>query len=345
MSRSPGPRPGAGPGVVAIAVVPGAGVGLTLWDMYELAIACAVFGIAQPDLADPWYELRLCGDTTGPDSAGGVFGIRTTHGLDGLVGADTVIVPSVPEACVVGDEPVPEPLVDALRSAAASGSRMVSLCAGAFALAAAGLLDGRRATAHWQHTGELASRHPEVIVDDSVLYTDEDRILTSAGATAALDLCLHLVRQDLGARVAGQVARRLVVPVHRSGGQAQFIEHAMPKTADDGIGPVLQWASRHLDRPLTVAGLARRAGMSPRTFHRRLQAATGTTPLRWLLTQRLALAQSLLETTELPVEVVGERCGLGSAANLRHHFTRTLRISPSDYRRAFAPPALTGKRR
>ncbi|MFK4691514.1 helix-turn-helix domain-containing protein [Streptomyces pristinaespiralis] len=338
-------RGSSGPGVVAIAVVPDPRTGPTWWDMYELAIACAVFGVPHPDLADPWYELRLCGQNAGPEAAGGFFGIRTTHGLDGLVGADTVIVPSVPEACVERDEPVPEPLVDALRAAAASGSRMVSLCAGAFALAAAGLLDGRRATAHWQHTGELAARHPEVIVDDSVLYTDEDRILTSAGATAALDLCLHLVRRDLGARVAGQVARRLVVPVHRSGGQAQFIEHAVPEADDDGIGPVLQWAAAHLDRPLTVAGLARRAGMSPRTFHRRLQAATGTTPLRWLLTQRLALAQSLLETTELPVELVGERCGLGSAANLRHHFARTLGVSPSDYRRAFAPPAPTAKGR
>ncbi|MEV4330444.1 helix-turn-helix domain-containing protein [Streptomyces sp. NPDC049597] len=331
------------PGVVAIAVVPDTRLGLSLWEMYEITIACTVFGVPHPDLFDPWYELRLCGDDPGP--AGGVFGIRTTHGLDGLVGADTVIVPSVPQSCVDGDEPVPERLVEALRSAAAAGSRMVSLCVGAFALAAAGLLDGRRATAHWQHTRELAARHPEVIVDDSVLYTDEGRILTSAGATAALDLCLHLVRRDLGARVAGQLARRLVVPAHRSGGQAQFIEHPVPETDDDSLGPVLEWASEHLDRPLTVDELARRARMSPRTFHRRLVAATGTTPLRWLLAQRLARAQTLLETTGLPVEQVGERSGLGSAANLRHHFTRALGVSPSDYRRAFTPsgPPSTGR--
>ncbi|MGW1138112.1 helix-turn-helix domain-containing protein [Streptomyces zhihengii] len=344
MNTSPIPP---GPGVVAIAVVPDPRVGLSLWEMYELTIACTVFGIPQPDLADPWYTLRLCGDTAAEPVAAGLFTPRPTHPLGGLVGADTVIVPSVPDACVEDGEPVPEALVEALRAAAASGARMVSLCTGAFALAAAGLLDGRRATAHWQHTGQLAARHPAVRVDDSVLYTDEGGVLTSAGATAALDLCLHLVRRDLGAQVAGRLARRLVVPVHRGGGQAQFIEHPVPETDDDGLGPVLQWAARHLGKPLSVAELARRARMSPRTFHRRLLAATGTTPLRWLLTQRLALAQSLLETTGLPVERIGERCGLGGAANLRHHFTRAFGISPSEYRRSFdastaatpAPPA------
>ncbi|MFF3321225.1 helix-turn-helix domain-containing protein [Streptomyces sp. NPDC002889] len=327
-------------GVVAVAVVPDPRGGLSLWDMYELTIACTVFGIPHPDLADPWYELRLCGSPAA--APGSAFAVRTDHGLDALAGADTVIVPSVPEACVDADAPIPAELVDALRAAAAAGSRMVSLCTGAFALAAAGLLDGRRATAHWQHTRELAARHPEVVVDDSVLYTDErtgdGHVLTSAGATAALDLCLHLVRQDLGAKVANQLARRLVVPSHRSGGQAQFIEHPVPSAPDDdGLGHVLQWAGERLSRPLTVEELARRARMSPRTFFRRLQAATGTTPLQWLLHQRLALAQSLLESTDLPVEIIGERSGLGSAANLRHHFTRAFGVSPSGYRRAFTP--------
>ncbi|MCX4818620.1 helix-turn-helix domain-containing protein [Streptomyces sp. NBC_01142] len=337
-----------GPGTVAVAVVT-EDTGLSLWELYELSIACTVFGIPHPDLADPWYELRLCGtgtpssaagapsSGTGLPSAGPAFSLRTDHGLDALVGADTVIVPSVPDACVEGGKDVPAELVDALRAAACSGARMVSLCTGAFALAAAGLLDGRRATAHWGHTRELAARHPEVIVDDSVLYTDEGNVLTSAGATAALDLCLHLVRQDLGAQVANQLARRLVVPAHRTGGQAQFIELPVPAADDDSLGPVLQWATEQLHRPLTVDDMARRARMSPRTFFRRLQAATGTTPLQWLLNQRLARAQSLLETTELPVEQIGERSGLGSAANLRRHFTRTLGVSPAHYRQAFKP--------
>ncbi|MFF7182030.1 helix-turn-helix domain-containing protein [Streptomyces sp. NPDC008121] len=321
------------PGTVALAVVPDPRVGTTLWEMYELAIAATVFGIPHPGLADPWYELRLCGE----GDPGGVLALRTTHGLDGLAGADTVIVPSVPDAVVEEGAEVPAELVEALRAAADSGARMVSLCTGAFALAAAGLLDGRRATAHWQHTAQLAARHPEVVVDDSVLYTDEGSVLTSAGATAALDLCLHLVRRDLGAAVAGQLARRLVVPAHRAGGQAQFIEAPVPPRDDDGLGGVLQWAAERLAEPLTVEDLARRARMSPRTFHRRLQQACGTTPLQWLLQQRVARAQTLLESTDLPVEQIGARSGLGTAANLRRHFLRTVGVSPSDYRRAFTP--------
>ncbi|MER6994773.1 helix-turn-helix domain-containing protein [Streptomyces sp. NPDC000410] len=324
-------------GVVAIAVVPDQRAGLTMWELHELSIACTVFGVPQPDLVDPWYELRLCGSPSAGPSPGSPFSLRTEYGLDALVGADTVIVPSVPDAVVEEGEDVPSELVEALREAAGSGARMVSLCTGAFALAAAGLLDGRRATAHWQHTAQLAARHPEVIVDDSVLYTDEGDVLTSAGATAALDLCLHLVRRDLGADVAGRLARRLVVQAHRAGGQAQFIEAPVPPSDDDSLSPVLQWAVEHLADPLTVDVLARRARMSPRTFHRRLQEATGTTPLQWLLQQRVARAQALLESTDLPVEQIGERSGLGTAANLRRHFTRTVGVSPTDYRRSFRP--------
>ncbi|MFI6642395.1 helix-turn-helix domain-containing protein [Streptomyces sp. NPDC050504] len=324
------------PGTVALAVVPDPAVGLTMWEMYEISIACAVFGIPQPELSDTWYELRICGEPgTGP------LAVRPDHGLEGLVGADTVIVPSVPDSVVEGTAEVSPELIGALRAAAASGARMVSLCTGAFALAAAGLLDGRRATAHWQHSAQLFARHPEVVVDDSVLYTDEGSVLTSAGATAALDLCLHLVRRDLGATVANQLARRLVVQAHRTGGQAQFIEAPVPAREDDGLAPVLQWAVERLADPLTVEDLARRARVSPRTFHRRLQEATGTTPLKWLLQQRIALAQSLLESTDLPVEQVGARSGLGTAANLRRHFTRSVGVSPTDYRRTFGPRALT----
>ncbi|MFE6778096.1 GlxA family transcriptional regulator [Streptomyces sp. NPDC057702] len=341
------------PGTVAVAVVEE--FDLPLWDLYELAIACSVFGKAQPDLSDSWYTLRLCsprplpperaaeatpaaaaleGTPFAPSLDG--FALRTRYGLDALATADTVIVPSVPMSVVDGQAPVPPELVAALRLAAESGARMVSLCTGAFALAEAGLLDGRRATAHWMHTADLARRYPKVTVDDSVLYVDDGDVLTSAGMTAGLDLCLHLVRCDLGAGVAGQLARRMVVPAHRAGGQAQFIDLSVPESDEAGLGPVLEWAAERLHEPLTVPVLARRAGVSPRTFFRQLQAATGTTPLKWLLNQRLARAQTLLETTTLPIEQVAERSGLGSAANLRRHFGLHVGVPPREYRRAFA---------
>ncbi|GGZ15671.1 AraC family transcriptional regulator [Streptomyces poonensis] len=313
-------------------------IGVPSWDLYELSIPCTVFGKPQPDLADPWYDLRLCGTgERAPDGTAANTGLvlRTPYGLDDLVGADTVIVPSVPDACVDEGQPLPPELITALRRAYDAGARMVSLCTGAFALAEAGLLDGRRATAHWMHTAQLAERYPKVQVDASVLYVDDGDVLTSAGLTAGLDLCLHLVRRDLGAHVANQLARRMVVPAHRPGGQAQFIESSVPARDDEGLAPVLDWARARLDRPLTIADLAGRAAMSPRTFYRRLQAATGTTPLRWLLEQRLALARELLESTDLPVEKIGELSGLGTANNVRHHFLKHIGVSPSDYRRAF----------
>ncbi|WP_415925278.1 GlxA family transcriptional regulator [Streptomyces sp. ME19-01-6] len=315
-------------------------IGLPSWDLYELSIPCTVFGKAQPDLADSWYDLRLCGTGAAEgardaDPLGTGLALRTRYGLDDLVGADTVIVPSVPDPCVEEGRPLSEALITALRRAHDAGARMVSLCTGAFALAEAGLLDGRRATAHWLHTAQLAERYPKVRVDDSVLYVDDGDVLTSAGLTAGLDLCLHLVRRDLGAHVANQLARRMVVPAHRPGGQAQFIDLSVPATDDDALAPVLDWARSRLDQPLTVRELARRAAMSPRTFYRRLQEATGTTPLQWLLTQRLGRAQSLLESTDLPVEKIGELSGLGTANNLRHHFLRHIGVSPSEYRRAF----------
>ncbi|WP_411080024.1 GlxA family transcriptional regulator [Streptomyces sp. cmx-18-6] len=313
-------------------------IGLPSWDLYELSIPCTVFGKPQPDLADPWYDLRLCGtrasDPDSPPSDAGLS-LRTRYGLADLADADTVIVPSVPDACVEEARPLPPELIAALRVAYDAGARMVSLCTGAFALAEAGILDGRRATAHWMHTAQLAARYPKVQVDDSVLYVDDGDVLTSAGLTAGLDLCLHLVRRDLGSHVANQLARRMVVPAHRPGGQAQFIDQPVPATDDRGLAPVLDWARARLDQPLTVEDLAQHAAMSPRTLYRRLQAATGATPLQWLLNQRLRRAQGLLESTDLPVARIGELSGLGTANNLRHHFLKQIGVSPSDYRRAF----------
>ncbi|GAA2112316.1 GlxA family transcriptional regulator [Actinomadura alba] len=304
--------------------------------VYELAIACEIFGMVKASPAGPpSYDVRLCAERPGRTRTESGLVVHTAHGLTDLSDADTVIVPAVPHACLESGLEFPPDLVEAIRRAGAAGARVVSFCSGAFVLAAAGLLDGRRATTHWLHADTLAERHPRVRVDASVLYVDEGEVLTSAGRSAALDLCLHLVRRDLGAHVANQVARRMVVPAHRPGGQSQYIDLSVPEAGDDGLGPVLQWACAHLDRPLTVDDLATRARMSQRTFVRRFHATTGTTPLRWLLGQRLMRAQALLERTDLPIDQVGERSGLGSAANLRRHFALNVGVTPTDYRRAF----------
>ncbi|MBB5070188.1 helix-turn-helix domain-containing protein [Saccharopolyspora gloriosae] len=310
-------------GTVAVAVVDG-------MPMYELSIACEIFGTARPDLADPWYSLRLCAADPGGTSVQGGFQVRTEHGLDALAAADTVVVPALPDH---GTEPEPR-LVDAVRAAHLAGARMVALCTGAFAFAAAGLLDGRRATTHWLHADALASRYPRVRVDPAVLYVDEGDVLTSAGRSAGLDLCLHLVGVDLGTGAANRLARRLVAPSHRPGGQAQYIETPVPRY-DDGLGPVLHWMVENLHAPLTIADVARHAGLSTRTLLRRFHDSTGTTPLRWLHERRLASARELLEATDHSIEDIARRCGMGSAANLRHHFTRNLGTSPTQYRRTF----------
>jgi transcriptional regulator GlxA family with amidase domain len=229
-------------------------------------------------------------------------------------------------------------LLAALRAAHERGARLVSFCSGAFVYAAAGLLDGRPATTHWMYADRLAERHPAVQIDKSVLYVDAGQILTSAGTAAAIDLCLHLVRVDHGADLANGVARRMVVPPQRDGGQAQYVEAPVPACAGgDPLVATLDWAVEHLDEQHTVETLARRAMMSPRTFARRFVAATGTTPLQWLLRQRVLLAQRLLETTDESIERIAHRAGFGSAAVLRTHFQRHVGTSPMGYRRAFHP--------
>jgi AraC family transcriptional regulator, transcriptional activator FtrA len=321
------------PGVVAVAV-------LRDMLMYELSIACEIFGTDRSELTDPWYELRLCAADRDATWTQHGFVLQTPYDLDALVAADTVVVPALSTNQVLSGDPVDPRLLAALVAARARGARIVSLCSGAFALAAAGLLDGRRATTHWMYADVLRSRHPAVQVDPAVLYVDEGDVLTSAGRSGALDLCLHILRTDLGADIANQVARRMVVQAHRPGGQAQFVETPVPRPGQDGLAPLLQWAAQHLDRQLTLAQLAARAAISTRTLVRRFQEATGTTPLRWLHGQRLARAQQLLESTDLPVERISRLCGMGSAGNLRHHFARSVGVSPGEYRRAFrAGPA------
>jgi AraC family transcriptional regulator, transcriptional activator FtrA len=317
----------------SVALVVPADLGVV--DLYELSIPAAVFGTPQPDLADPWYELRLCAVDTRTRSTAPGFTLRSEHGLDDIITADTVIVPWVPEEVIEENAPVPPDLVSALRRAHEAGARIVSLCGGAFALAEAGLLDGRRVITHWMCTALLSERYPLVQVDDSALYVDDGDVLTSAGMTASLDLCLHLVRRDLGAHVANQLARRMVVPAHRPGSGSQFVDVSVPATDEQGLVPVLDWARARLEEPLTIEDMARRAAVSPRTFYRRLHAATGTTPLQWLLNERLARARTLLESTALSVEKIAALSGIGTANNLRHHFLKQLGISPSDYRQAF----------
>ncbi|MER8039611.1 helix-turn-helix domain-containing protein [Streptomyces hydrogenans] len=295
---------------------------------FELSIAHEVFGSAPDAVTVPWYELTVCGPGSVPF---GPFRLEPDHGLDRLRDAHTVIVPGWADV----DAAPPAALVDAVRAAHEAGARVVSLCTGAFVLAAAGLLDGRRATTHWAHTGVLAARHPAVEVDPDVLYVDEGTVLTSAGKAAALDLCLHLVRLDHGSSVANTVARRLVVPPHRSGGQAQFVTAPVPAQDDHPLTALFPWALERLDRPLTVEDLARRAGMSSRHLTRHFRAATGTTPLRWLLTQRVRRAQELLERTDDGVDAIATATGMGTATTLRRHFHRTLGVPPDSYRRTF----------
>ncbi|WP_158880324.1 helix-turn-helix domain-containing protein [Amycolatopsis anabasis] len=297
--------------------------------LFELAVPAAVFGLARPELADSWYDLVVCA----PPGArvGGWFHAETPHGLDALATADTVVIPACHN---VIDHP-PAELVDAVRAAYRAGARVASICTGAFVLAAAGLLDGRRATTHWMHAARLAERHPEVEVDAGVLYLDSGGVLTSAGKAAGIDLCLHMVRADYGTAVANDVARRMVVAPHRPGGQAQFIANPVPPSDGDGLAELLAWAIGHLDRPLTVADLARRANLSPRHLTRRFTAVTGTTPLQWLLAQRIHRAQELLENTSESVDQIADRVGMGSAATLRRHFNRTVGVPPDAYRRTF----------
>lgn len=301
---------------------------------FELSVACEVFGLDRSDVVDPWYRFMVCKVGRGPVRTKGTCGmtIDTPFGLADLARADTIIVPM----WVAGTHPSPE-LVAALRSAHARGARILSFCSGAFLLAEVGLLDGRRATTHWLFADDLAERFPAVHVEPDVLYVVDGSVMTSAGTAAAIDLCLHVVRLDHGADAANAVARRMVVPPHRDGGQAQYIQAPVPVRADesDPFRDTLDWAIEHLDEPLTVEVLARRSATSPRTFARRFAAATGTTPLQWLLRQRVLLAQRLLETTDEPIERIADRCGFGSAAGMRVHFQRQVGTNPTAYRRTF----------
>jgi AraC family transcriptional activator FtrA len=292
---------------------------------FDLAVACEVFGLRRPELGVEWYDHRLAG-VVRPVVVNGGWTLDPPFGLEAIEDADTVIVPACPH------EP-PTTMVEALRAAYQRGARMVSFCGGAFALAAAGILDGRSATTHWMDIDDLARRFPNVRVETDVLYVDEGQVLTSAGTASGIDLALHIVRLDYGPEVANKVARRMVTAPHREGGQSQFAFTPVPVSGfGDAIGAVMDWMFEHVDEPMTVDQLARFAAMSPRHFARRFVEATGTTPVRWLTHQRILRAQDLLAATSLSVDVIASRVGFGTAANLRQHFRRETSTTPAAYR-------------
>jgi transcriptional regulator GlxA family with amidase domain len=299
---------------------------------FDLTAATQVFLAASEADGRPLYEVSTCSidglevaTTTG-------FGLSPEHDLAALENADTVVVPGY----FALFDPPPAAAIEALRRARERGARVLSVCTGAFALAYAGLLDGRRATTHWAHAEQLAELFPRVELDPAVLYVDEDEVMTSAGLSAGIDLSLHVVRKDYGAAAGERVARRMVAAPHREGGQAQFIERP-PLSEPGSLEATRNWAVEHLAEPLDVAVMARHAGVSPRTFARRFREQTGTTPLRWLLAQRVLEARRLLEESDLPIDDVAWRAGFGTAASLREHFRRAMVTTPTGYRRSFRP--------
>jgi len=300
---------------------------------FEMAIAVEIFGLPRPELKRlRWYDFKVCSLDAGPARATGGIRVTASRGLQALRDAGTIVIPGWRNPAEVP----PERFLRALRTAHVRGARIVSICSGTFVLAAAGLLDGKRATTHWMYVDALRRMYPRIRVEPDVLYVDEGSVLTSAGGAAGIDLCLHLVRRDFGAEVANQVARRLVVPPHRDGGQAQYVRAALPAERSIGLAPVLDWAVERLHTTLTVARLARRANQSPRTFARRFVAETGTTPHRWLTQQRLVAAQRRLETSTDSVDEVAQAVGFESAGALRHHFRRAFGVTPTAYRHRFA---------
>ena len=300
---------------------------------FELGLPHKLLGSAVDADEHALYRVRVATLDGGPVRTSAGYTVVPEHDGTLLGRAGTVVVPGVFGGPAMTEGRVAGELAEALR-AAAGHARMVSICTGAFVLAAAGLLDGRRATTHWHDAPTLAALHPRVRVDPDVLYVDEGDVLTSAGVAAGIDLCLHMVRADHGAERANRVARRIVVAPHRSGGQAQFVDRPAA-FAPHGIAATLDWALERLNEPLTVADLARHAVMSERSFARRFRAETGTTPVRWLIEQRVAHARRLLERTDLPVEAIAAESGFGTAAGLREHFGRAVRTTPTAYRRAF----------
>ena len=297
----------------------------------DVSIPCDVFGNLGMYRPPELYDVRMCGERRTVRSR--AFEIRAPFRLDAVPDSDTVVVPGILDI----EQAISAPVINALRDAWDRGARITSVCSGAFALAAAGLLDGKRATTHWAATAALARRYPAITVEPDVLFVDEGRIVTSAGVSAGLDMCLHLVRRDFGQAIAAQAARLVVAPLNRDGGQAQFIR-AEPPQSTDSLAPLLEWMSENLNKTMDLPSLARRARMTPRTFARRFREQTGTTPLQWVLTARVRRAQELLETSHRPIDDIAVRCGFDSAVTFRGHFRRVVGLNASAYRQRFASP-------
>ena len=297
---------------------------------FDFAIPCEVFGLDRSDIVDPWYEFLVVGAGERRVRMQTGFFIEAPHGLAELERADTIVVPGWSDP---DDEPSPA-LRRSLLAAYERGARIVSLCTGAFVLAATGLLDDRRATTHWMYVERLRRRYPRVRIDPDVLYVADGNVMTSAGTAAGIDLCLHLVALDHGLDVAAVVARRLVMPLFRAGGQAQYVQAPIARDPE-GLGALLDWARANLDTGITVDDLARRGAMSPRTLTRRFRSAVGMPPGKWLQRERLHLAQRLLERTDDPVQVIARRAGYDSAVTMRAQFSARLQTSPREYRQTF----------
>jgi transcriptional regulator GlxA family with amidase domain len=298
---------------------------------FEFGVICEVFGIDRTADGVPNFDFKICGPEPGK-SLRMTVGAHLTpdHGFDSLIGADLVAIPAI-----AGPD-YPQEALDAVRTAAASGSIILTVCSGAFLAGAAGLLDGRKCTTHWMHADELAALHPTADIDRNVLFVDDGNLITSAGTAAGIDACLHLVRREMGSEVTNIIARRMVVPPQRDGGQRQYIDQPIPVRCSEGFAPHLDWILVNLDKPHTVATLAKRASMSGRTFARRFVDETGRTPMQWVTDQRVLYARRLLEETDLDIDRVADRSGFGTATLLRHHFRRVIGVTPSDYRRRFA---------
>jgi AraC family transcriptional activator FtrA len=303
---------------------------------FDLTAPAQAFGLAAEPSGSPHYRFSTCSVGGGEVRSTSGFGVRPDAGLGALRRADTVVVPGYANLF----EPPPAEALAALRAAARRGARVLSVCTGAYALAHAGLLDGRRATTHWAWAAELARRFPAVAVEPDRLYVDEGEVMTSAGLSAGIDLSLHVIREDFGVATGDRVARHMVAPPHRDGGQAQFFEPPPTNgSAGGSLEPTRRWAAEHLAEPLDLAALARHAGVSPRTLARRFAEETGTTPLQWVLSQRVLEARRLLEGSDLDIEAIALRAGFGSAPSLREHFRRATATTPTAYRRSFQPAA------
>jgi transcriptional regulator GlxA family with amidase domain len=303
--------------------------------VFEFGVICEVFGIDRSADGVPNFDFKVCGPVAGQPLRTSVGAQLTPdHDLSALVGADLVAIPAIG-----GSEYLPEAL-EAVRAAADAGSIILTVCSGAFLAGAAGLLDGRPCTTHWMHADALARMYPTAKVDRNVLFVDDGNLITSAGTAAGIDACLHLVRRELGSEVTNKIARRMVVPPQRDGGQRQFIDQPIPVRCSERFAPHLDWIIGNLEKPHTVATLARRAAMSTRTFARRFVEETGTTPMQWITDQRVLYARRLLEETDLDVDWIAGQSGFGTATLLRHHFRRVIGVTPSDYRRQFACGAM-----